>query len=292
MDFNMEYRQYKVPFWIIASCSILFCPVFAQEAATETGFEVFRHDGVERQYVLHLPENLPENAPLVFFLHGYHGNARQYAKMGMSRVADKHGFAVVYPQGKPDRRDVPHWNARLKISDVDDVGFLTALAKDLQHTHDLDPERTFASGVSNGGFMSYTLAAERPEVFKAVGSIIGTMSGYTWEHRDTIKPTPVLQISGLDDRIVPVDGSMRPFGGWGGAPDQKTIIEFWKDLDQTTTEEVIEVSADTTAYRYGNGVEGCEVWLYEVKGWGHMVPGPRKLGVHSVDLVWEFFSRF
>ena len=137
----MEYRQYSVPFWIIASCSILFCPVFAQEAATETGFEVFQHDGVERQYVLHLPENLPENAPLVFFLHGYHGNARQYAKMGMSRVADKHGFAVVYPQGKPDRRDVPHWNARLKISDVDDVGFLTALAKDLQHTHDLDPEK-------------------------------------------------------------------------------------------------------------------------------------------------------
>ena len=67
------------------------------------------------------------------------------------------------------------------------LGFLTALAKDLQHTHDLDPERTFASGVSNGGFMSYTLAAERPEVFKAVGSIIGTMSGYTWEHREDIK---------------------------------------------------------------------------------------------------------
>ena len=80
----------------------------------------------------------------------------------------------------------------------------------------------------------------------------------------------------------------------GGAEHQikKTIIEFWKDLDQTTTEEVIEVSADTTAYRYGDGVEGCEVWLYEVKGWGHRVPGARKLGVHSVDLVWEFFSRF
>ena len=77
--------------------------------------------------------------------------------------------------------------------------------------------------------------------------------------------------------IVPVDGSMRPaLAGGGGAPDQKTIIEFWKDLDQTTTEEVIEVSADTTAYRYGDGVEGCEVWLYEVKGWGHRVPGARK----------------
>ena len=47
---------------------------------------------------------------------------------------------------------------------------------------------------------------------------------------------------------------MRPFGGWGGAPDQKTIIAFWRKLDKTTTEEVIEVSADATAYRYGGGV--------------------------------------
>ena len=278
--------------WVLFTNSLEFCTASAQEIATETEFQVFQYRDAERRYVLHLPEDLPKNAPLVFFLHGYHGDSRNYAKMGMSRVADTHGFAVVYPQGKPDRRDVPHWNARLTLSETDDIGFLSALAQKLQRTHNLDPERTFASGVSNGGFMSYTLAAERPEVFKAVGSIIGTMSGYTWEHREDIKPVPVLQISGLDDRIVPVDGSMRPFGGWGGAPDQKTIIEFWKDLDQTTTEEVIEVSADTTAYRYGDGVEGCEVWLYEVKGWGHRVPGARKLGVHSVDLVWEFFSRF
>ena len=278
--------------WVLAAYSLGLCTASAQGTATETGFEVFQYGDVERQYVLHLPDDLPENAPLVFFLHGYHGNARNYAKMGMSRVADAHGFAVVYPQGTPDRRDVAHWNARLALSDTDDIGFLSELAKNLQRTHNLDPERTFASGVSNGGFMSYTLVAERPDVFKAVASIIGTMSGYTWEHRDTIQPVPVLQISGLDDRIVPVDGSMRPFGGWGGAPDQKTIIEFWKDLDQTTTEKVIEVTADTTAYQYGDGVKGCEVWLYEVKGWGHRVPGPRKLGVHSVDLVWEFFSRF
>ncbi len=278
--------------WVLLACSCGLCAASAQDTATETGFEVFQYGNIERQYVLHLPEDLPENAPLVFFLHGYHGNARNYAKMGMSRVADAHEFAVVYPQGTPDRRDVSHWNARLTLSETDDIGFLSALAQKLQRTHNLDPERTFASGVSNGGFMSYTLVAERPDVFKAVASIIGTMSGYTWEHREDIKPVPVLQISGLDDRIVPFDGSMRAFGGWGGAPDQKAVIEFWKDLDQTTTEEVIEVTADTTAYRYGDGVDGCEVWLYEVKGWGHRVPGPRKLGVHSVELVWEFFSRF
>ena len=54
----MSIRQYLVRFWIVASCSFLFCPVFGQEAATETGFEVFQHGDVERHYVLHLPDNL------------------------------------------------------------------------------------------------------------------------------------------------------------------------------------------------------------------------------------------
>ncbi|MDA7899232.1 hypothetical protein N9A92_01765 [Pirellulales bacterium] len=89
----------------MASCSFVFCAAIAQETATETEFQVFQYGNVERHYVLHLPENLQENAPLVFFLHGYHGDARDYAEMGMSRVADEHGFAVVYPQGKPDKRD-------------------------------------------------------------------------------------------------------------------------------------------------------------------------------------------
>ena len=80
----------------------------------------------------------------------------------------------------------------------------------------------------------------------------------------------------------------------GGVEHQikRQLLRSGEELDKTTTEEVIEVSADATAYRYGGGVKGCEVWLYEVKGWGHRVPGAKKLGVHSVDLVWEFFSQF
>ena len=85
--------------------------------------------------------------------------------------------------------------------------------------------------------MSYTLVAERPDVFKAAASMIGTMSGETWKNRSSIKPVPVMQISGLADRVVPVDGSMSEFGGWGGAPHQDQIIEFWKQLNQTTTEK-------------------------------------------------------
>ena len=256
------------------------------------GFQVFNHDGTDREYLLHLPQDLPKEAPLVVFLHGYHGDARDYAEMGMTRVADEKKFAVVYPQGLPDREGIPHWNARLKLSKVDDIGFLKALVESLQKKHALDPKRTFVSGVSNGGFMSYTMVSEHPDQFRAAASIIGTVSGETWRKREKMKPVPILQISGLSDRIVPVDGRMSPAGGWGGAPDQKTIIEFFKKLNKTSTEEIVKVSPRATGYRYRGGVNGSEVWLYEVKDWGHRVPGRKELGVHSVDLVWDFFSRY
>ena len=55
----------------------------------------FQHGKVERKYLLHLPEDLPDNAPLVFLLHGYHGKAKNVARIGMNRLADQHGFAVV-----------------------------------------------------------------------------------------------------------------------------------------------------------------------------------------------------
>ena len=264
----------------------------AERAAPGT-FLTFKHNKVAREYLLHLPKDLPDDAPLVFVLHGYHGDARDYkGELGMNRVADANRFAVCYPQGTKDREGTPHWNARLTISRTDDVGFLSELAADLQARHQLDPKRTFASGISNGGFMSYTLVAEKPKVFKAAASVIGTMSGHTWKHREKIRPVPILQISGLDDEVVPYDGSMSPAGGWGGAPNQDAIIDFWTKLNKTKTEEVVNISSKTTAHYYKGGVNGNQIWHYKIKGFGHRVPGKRETGINAVEVIWEFFSEF
>ena len=282
-------------FFILAGL-VWALPGLAQESAApaKSGESIsFQHGEVERSYRMHVPKDLKPNAPLVFLLHGYHGKSKHVMRMGMNRLANQHGFAVCYPQGaNDDRKSVPHWNARLKISRVDDIGFLSELAKHLQQTHKLNPEQTFVCGISNGGYMSYTLVAERPDVFKAAASMIGTMSGETWKRRESIKPVPVMQISGLADRVVPVDGSMSESGGWGGAPHQDQIIEFWKQLNQTKTKKVIEISERTTGVRYGGGADGNEVWHYTVKGLGHRVPDKEQHGISSIELVWEFFSRF
>ena len=175
---------------------------------------------------------------------------------------------------------------------MDDIGFLKSLVEHLQAEHQLDPNRTFISGVSNGGFMSYTMISEEPDSFRAAASIIGTVSGDTWKKREQMQAKPILQISGLADRVVPVDGSMSKLGGWGGAPNQKEIIRFFCELNQTKSVEITEISSRAKAFKYRGGVEGNEVWLYEVKYWGHRVPRASELGVHSVDLVWDFFSRY
>lgn len=255
-------------------------------------FSAFMHNNVKREYLLHVPQDLPDNSPLVFVLHGYRADARDYVELGMNRLADANGFVVCYPQGADDLEGIPHWNARLKISKTDDIGFLSALASELQTQHSLNESKTFVCGISNGGFMSYTLVAENPDVFKAAASVIGTMSGHTWEHRNVIRPVPILQVSGLDDEVIPYDGSMSKAGGWGGAPNQDVMMEFWRKLNETKTEEVIKISNNTTAHHYKDGVNGNEVWHYQIKEFGHRIPGEPEMGTSVAEVIWEFFSKF
>ena len=253
----------------------------------------FNYDGVERQYLIHVPENLPENAPLVFALHGYTGYAKHVdAMLNLNELADANGFVVCYPQGSLDNSRTPHWNARLELSDTDDIGFLSALAVALQSEYSLDPARTFTSGISNGGFMSYTLVAEAPQVFKAAASIIGTMSGYTWENRNIIQTAPILQVSGTNDNIVPSDGTMNTDGGWGGAPDIQTVMDFWIDLNNCTSTDTVPVSDISTAYIHSDSSNGNQVWYYEVEGMGHEVPNGGTKGFRSGELIWQFFSQY
>ncbi len=252
----------------------------------------FEHDGQMREYMLYLPANLTTDVPLVFVLHGYTGSAQNAVAYGMNEVADEHGFAVCYPSGSQDERDRTHWNARLTISDTDDIGFLTALALFLQNEYRLSPQKTFSCGFSNGGFMSYTLACET-DVFAAVASVAGTMSGETWETRDIANPTPLLQIHGTNDNAVPLDGSMSAKGGWGGAPPMEQIIAFWAELNGSSDIQSEFLPSGTNATYYTNGIDDNEVWFMQIDNWKHKWPMAKdKKGIVASELIWEFFSKY
>ena len=138
------------------------------------------YKGIDRNYIIYIPSEIKSNAPVVFVLHGYSGNASHISQYsGMNDVAEAYKFAVVYPQGLK-YNNITHWNSELYGTTVDDIGFLEFLAKHVQSTFDLSEENTFISGHSNGGFMSYTMACQSSSTFKAYASYAGLMSHTTW----------------------------------------------------------------------------------------------------------------
>jgi polyhydroxybutyrate depolymerase len=260
---------------------------------------IFPFDGLNRTYHLYIPNNLPLNAPLVFVLHGYmQDNNWAQSNLSFDAIADTAGFVVCYPQGTTDILGFTHWNAGLNVSNTDDIGFLSALAIFLQNTYQLNPNCTFSCGFSNGGFMSYTMSCEVPEIFRAIGSVSGTMSGDTWENCNTTNVTPVLQFHGVDDGTIPIEGRGPDIFGWGGAPRIRTIVDFWSDKNNCSTLDSMQASLNAKTYFHRDGIGSNEVWYYEIENHGHVWPGTLQSGVtdnsgiHASSIIWDFFKQF
>ena len=106
---------------------LILLPLLLVRAQPEP--QTFFIGGQERQYYLYLPDGISDDAPLVFVLHGYSGDALGIMNYsGMNQVADDNGFAVCYPQGLSDDWDYNFWNVGYdwhEYETVDDVEFLT-----------------------------------------------------------------------------------------------------------------------------------------------------------------------
>ena len=257
-------------------------------------------EGLNREYVLHKPKNFKENSPLVFVLHGFGSSATtimSYTQMNL--ISDQNGFLVCYPQGTTLLTGQTHWNANLEMSSINDIGFLSKLSTEIQSEYKTNPENTFVSGMSNGGFMSYSLGCNRSDIFKAIASVTGTMSGKDWNNCSPINNIPILQISGTDDKTVPWDGTMSTAYGWGGAPHIKKVVEFWGDLNQCNQIEKIDFpdiddtdqSTVSLTKRKGSP-SGNEIWFYTVTGGGHDWPGSwGNRDISASQEIWKFFEK-
>lgn len=260
-----------------------------------SGYYTCDYNGVQRKYTLYIPKSIGENAPLVFMMHGYASNPKSFADLtGMNGAAEKYGFAVVYPQGIRNEKGTSGacWNSGLVSSDNDDAGFLVALAKYLQQTYGLSSNETFAVGLSNGAFMSYKLACEAPDTFRAVASVAGSMSGGAWDERPASASVGILQINGTEDEAVPLDGSMSASGGYGDAPDIIGIIEYWKNANHLEEYREFKLSDDATAYEYSSKLNDNLVWYVQIEDGGHEWPGEATAGFNASEVILEFFSRF
>jgi polyhydroxybutyrate depolymerase len=267
-----------------------------------SGSQTLEHDGMERGYILHIPDDLSDNAALVVVMHGYSGSAkeiRDYSRM--DAVADANGFVVAYPKGTQDFYGYNYFNVGYDFHDdtVDDVGFLAAMVDVVVADLQLNPAAVFATGMSNGGDMSYRLACEADWV-RAIAPVAGTMMSWFTPSCSPHLPMPVFEIHGTEDDVTWWDGDADDVGGWGPYLGIDAIVDFWvaenglqlqesTELDNTVATDFSVVEFD----RYGGGDSDAELWLYRVVGGGHDWPGAwGNEDIDSSEEVWRFFSQY
>jgi poly(hydroxyalkanoate) depolymerase family esterase len=123
----------------------------------------------------YVPDGLLENAPLVVVLHGCLQNAAGYDHgSGWSTVADREGFALLFPEQQRSNNPNMCFNWFLRDDTRRGGGEALSVYQMIQQMiaeHGLDRRRIFITGLSAGGAMACAMLATYPEVF-AGGAII------------------------------------------------------------------------------------------------------------------------
>ena len=266
-------------------------------------FFEFNDNGQIREYYLYIPNSIQDNAPLVFVLHGYTGSAGGImGYSGMNEIAQENGFAVCYPQGLSDQSGNNFWNVGYEFHDnqmVNDVNFLSSLANYLQDEYNLSEENTFSTGMSNGGDMSYMLACQANDVFKAIAPVAGCMMEEIYNTCDS-SPVPVFEIHGNNDNVTLWDGDMQNNDGWGAYYSTEDGIELWVETNNCQNNEEVFLPNTNLGdgsyiinHRYFDCTDNAEVWLYEVINGGHDWPGSYgNMDINSSEEIWSFFNQY
>lgn len=252
--------------------------------------------GRTREYIVHLPHGNDAKTPLalVFVLHGGMQSPESAERMsGMSAKADREHFIAVYPRGTGM---LPTWNSgnccgAAFRDKVDDVGFLRALIGKLEHDYSVDPKRIFATGISNGGMMSYRLACELSDQIAAIAPVEGAQN---LECRPST-PVSLLVFHGTADRLVAFDGGETKYQIGPKRTDSSvaSAVAFWVKQDGCSPDPAQSKVAEVRVETYSGCQDGTGVTLYAIDGGRHMWPGHPLSGNHvqATNILWDFFSK-
>jgi len=281
-------------------CLIVLTSIFTN--AQQTIDKTIAHGGLPREYRLYIPATYTGNkaVPLVFNLHGYSSNnTQQELYTNFKPIADTANFIMCLPNGTFDLSNNRYWSVGFAPSTVDDVSFINLLIDSLSSKYNIDAKRIFSTGMSNGGFMSYSLACQLSNRVAAIASVTGSMTTSQRSDCNPGRAVPVMQIHGTADATVPYAGTtlFLPIdtlvadwvkrNGCTGAPTS-TAVPNTSLTDNSTAER----------FDYTNCAPRGEVVLYKAKDGAHTWPGAAfNIGVTNMDFsasleIWKFFLRY
>jgi polyhydroxybutyrate depolymerase len=267
--------------------------------------------GVTRRYLLYVPKTYDRSrlTPLVITMHG--GGSWPAAAMYISRwneVAEQHGFIVVYPAGSSafwgGFSPGPHVWPMGPRSLGGEVRFISDLIDKLEAEYNIDPNRIYADGMSNGGGMALALSCRLSDRIAAVGAVASGRK-LSWDRCGDSRPVPMVAFHGTADLRAPYRG------GRSSAPSDPVMFPDIRDWtahvarrnqckgDPSDT----RITANVRRLAYTNCAENADVVLYSVEGGGHTWPGwqvPQVVApewlvgratreINATRVMWEFF---
>lgn len=291
--------------WSFKNYLVLLMIMFAS-ISSYAQYDSIPHDGIDRTYLLHLPNGYDGTSgiPLVIAMHGGFGNAYNIEYQSqLSTKADAENFIVVYPEGVVGGLlDISSWNAGwccgyASNSDADDVGFIDALLDTLISLYAIDTNRIYATGMSNGGFMSYRLGCELPERIAAIAPVAASMAMVDC---NPFRAVPVIDFHSYKDAHIPY------YGGIGNGPSnhynppQDSVLNSWAEISNCVhLNDTIVHNAQYTFIKWTSCDCNSEVQYYITQDGGHSWPGGLKTTIgdsvsnyiNATDLLWSFFQQ-
>jgi polyhydroxybutyrate depolymerase len=250
--------------------------------------------GGDRPTTLHVPDDYDHSqpTPLLMVLHGY--RASSFLQLSYTRtrdLPDQVGTLMLAPEGTIGGDGYTAWNASEiccgDVADIDDVGYLTGLVDEVSAVWNVDPDRIYIFGHSNGGFMAYRLACERSDLFAGIASL----AGMGWTGCDPSQKVSVLQIHGTEDESVAIDGGVFDGGAYLSAQGS---LDAWSDYnscgDDWQSGGRLDIDGDLegeeTAVTHNADCKDVGVELWKIEGGAH-IPGFNE--AFPMEL-WDWFA--
>jgi predicted peptidase len=195
----------RITRWLSAGFVLALCAPLARAEDKTTGFvdKVFKGEDGEAKYVVFVPADYkPGTAyPIILFLHGSgetQGGSKMPVEVGIGTAIKKaektFPFFVVIPQSQKRT-----WGA-----DSADAKRALAMLEEVQKEYKTDPKRVYLTGLSMGGYGTWSIATKYPEKWAAIVPICG---GGDPKQAEKLKDLPIWCFHGDADPAVKVERS-------------------------------------------------------------------------------------
>lgn len=224
--------------------------------------------------------------PLVMVLHGHGADGlSQTGYFQLFDFVDEKQFVLIYPDGTLNEDDERYWNGAGccdPTGSVDDVTYLSGLIEEAKQTYNIDSNRVYLIGHSNGGFMSFRMVCEASELITAIVSLAGSTFDDPADCQPATVPVSVLAVHGTADDTIEYEGGTLDIGGGSfGFPGAIETIERVAsaggcDTDSPTDEGSVDLvpaldGAETDKVAYSTGCdEGIDAGLWTINEGGHV----------------------